>query len=316
MTSRPRRLRPLCATVLLLSLAAPARSAPAVAALPPGVHRVLFLGDSITYGGGYAVYVETYFLSRHPGRSVRFFNAGLSSETVSGLSEPNHAGGAFPRPDLHERLARVLERLQPNLVFACYGMNDGIYQPLDEGRFAAFRTGLARLRAAVHRAGAALIHATPPIYVDVKGDAPAYAAVLDRYSEWLVAQRAAGWDVADLHTPMARELAARRTADPRFTFARDGVHPGDEGHWIMAREILRHLGATDLPPGSGVDALLAVPPAEQLLPLVRARMELWRDAWLTATGHTRPRIKVGLPLEEAGRRAQELDGRIADLLRR
>ena len=31
---------------------------------------------------------------------------GLSSETVSGLSEPGHAGGAFPRPCLKERLER------------------------------------------------------------------------------------------------------------------------------------------------------------------------------------------------------------------
>ena len=39
------------------------------------------------------------------------------------------------------------------------------------------------------------MHATPPVYVDVKGTSPGYAAVLDRYSEWLLARRADGWDV-------------------------------------------------------------------------------------------------------------------------
>src|SRR2546425_2764856 len=44
------------------------------------------------------------------GRQIEFLNLGLPSETVSGLSEEGHAGGQFPRPDLLERLARVLAR--------------------------------------------------------------------------------------------------------------------------------------------------------------------------------------------------------------
>ena len=36
----------------------------------------------------------------------------------------------IPRPDLHERLERVLTQTKPDLVFARYGMNDGIYLPL------------------------------------------------------------------------------------------------------------------------------------------------------------------------------------------
>lgn len=317
----PRRIPPtlrrslLAAGALLLG-ASVGRNAPAVASLAPDVRRVLFLGDSITYGGTYTTYIETYFLTRHPGMAVEFLNAGLSSETVSGLSEANHAGGAFPRPDLHERLARVLARLKPDLVFACYGMNDGIYLPFDDTRFAAYRSGVERLREAAGRAGARLIHVTPPIFVDAKGNAPTYAAVLDRYAEWLVGQRTAGWDVIDVHAPMAQELAARRALDSNFTFARDGIHPAEEGHWIMAREILRHLGAGDLPAGGGVDTLFARPAAKEVLPLVRTRMELRRDAWLTTTGHTRPKTRAGLPLDDARQRADEIGRQVAALLRR
>src|SRR5438045_2369180 len=91
--------------------------------------RILFLGDSITYGGSYIDYLEGYLLTRFPEKHWEIINLGLPSETVSGLSEPGHAGGSFPRPDLHERLDRALEKVKPDLVFACYGMNDGIYFP-------------------------------------------------------------------------------------------------------------------------------------------------------------------------------------------
>src|SRR5438128_1705444 len=112
------------------------------AILPANVRRVLFLGDSITYAGTDVVLVETYFLTRYPGRTMEFINAGLPSETVSGLTEEGHAGGKFPRPDLHERLGRLLDQTRPELVVACYGMNDGIYLPLNEERFAKFREGM------------------------------------------------------------------------------------------------------------------------------------------------------------------------------
>ena len=73
--------------------------------------------------------IETWFVTRYPERQIEFINAGLPTETVSGLSEEGHAGGSFPRPDLHERLERVLPATRPDVVIACYGMNDGIYLP-------------------------------------------------------------------------------------------------------------------------------------------------------------------------------------------
>ena len=59
--------------------------------LPPNVHRVLFLGDSITYGGQYISDIEAYFVTRHPDRHIEFMNLGLPSETVSGLCLPHHS---------------------------------------------------------------------------------------------------------------------------------------------------------------------------------------------------------------------------------
>ena len=286
------------------------------AALPAKVKRVLFLGNSITYSGGYVALVEAYFVTRYPGRTIEFINGGLPSETVSGLSEEGHAGGKFPRPDLHERLGRVLKQTKPDLVFACYGMNDGIYLPLNEERFAKFRKGMAWLHRKVTNAGAMMIHVTPPTFDEVKGGHPGYSAVLEKYSEWLLNQRTrTGWDVVDLHGPMDMYLAQRRKTEPDFAYAADGVHANEVGHWIMAKQILMHLGARDLAEVADGKAMLAGNPrGQEVLQLVQRRQDMMKDAWLTATGHKRPGMKQGLPLADARAKAEEIQKEIRKLV--
>jgi lysophospholipase L1-like esterase len=168
------------------------------------VRRIVFLGDSITYGGNYIDYLDACLATRLPDRRYELVNLGLPSETVSGLSEPGHAGGAFPRPDLHERLARALEKARPDLIVACYGMNDGIYYPFGQERFRAYQDGIRRLVGSARAAGAKVLLLTPPTFdpVPLKGRTlPAgrseyrqpyegYNEVLDRYAAWLLAEPA------------------------------------------------------------------------------------------------------------------------------
>ena len=156
-------------------------------------------GDS-THAG--VEFVEAYLRTRFPDARVELLDLGLPSETVSGLSEEGHAGGAFPRPDLHERLGRVLEKAKPDFVVACYGMNDGIYLPFDAGRFQKFQDGIQRLRERCAAAGAKVLHVTPQTFDQVKGGHPGYSSTLDRYSDWLLSQRAEGWEVVDARGPM------------------------------------------------------------------------------------------------------------------
>ena len=291
-----------------------ALSARAADDLLPGARRVLVLGDSITHSGQYVEAVEAYFATRFPGRSIEFLNLGLPSETVSGLSEDGHAGGKFPRPDLHERLARVLEKVRPDTVIACYGMNDGIYLPFADARFAAFSNGLMRLRERVTAAGARMIHVTPPVFDEAKGQGPGYASTLDRYSDWMLGQRAAGWNVVDLHGPMNRVLIERRKADPKFFLAGDGVHAGELGHWIMVKQILLHLGAKDLAKVESATEMVGVHPnGARILKLVQQKQRALKDAWLADAGHKRPGMSKGLPLPEAQARAAELDEQIRTL---
>jgi lysophospholipase L1-like esterase/pimeloyl-ACP methyl ester carboxylesterase len=318
-----------CLVLLLFTVLFAEAAAAAESTLFLGVNRIVFLGDSITYSGQYIEFVEACVLSRFPAAQIEFLNLGLPSETVSGLSEPNHAGGAFPRPDLHERLARVLQQTKPDLLIACYGMNDGIYYPFAEDRFLRFQQGMLKLRSQAAVAGAKVIHLTPPVFdpVPLKGKTlPAgrdqypqpfenYDEVLARYSSWLLAQRAAGWEVVDIHGPISRHLEERREIDPNYRLAADGVHINATGHWLVARELLVHWGfpegfrdATDINA-----ALAAHPRGARLLALVQQRQRLLKDAWLTAVGHQRPGMNKGLALPDAQKQARALSEKIKGL---
>ncbi|MFZ4636944.1 MAG: family 16 glycoside hydrolase, partial [Pirellulales bacterium] len=233
-------------------------------------------------------------------------NVGLSSETVSGLTEVGHAGGKFPRPDLFDRLDRVLTVTQPDVVLAMYGMNCGIYQPLDDGRFAKFKDGIERLHAAVEKAGAKIIHLTPPIYDKQPGKpgpagAADYDAVLAAYSTWLLSKRAAGWGVIDVHGPMKEALEARRKENPEATFTPDCIHPNDAGHWAIGRAVIAGLGDEAAATDPHLEATLA-----PFLPEVTQRMKLLSDAYREAAGHARPGTPQGLSIAAAEAEARRL----------
>lgn len=289
-----------------------------------GVRRAVFLGDSITYSGQYIEYVEAFLRAKDPAFRCEFLDLGLPSETVSGLTEPGHAGGQFPRPDLHERLDRVLKATKPDLIVACYGMNDGIYYPFSDERFEAYQKGIRFIRERAAGVGAKVLHLTPPVFdpVPIKAKTlPAgraeyrqpfegYDDVLARYSAWLLAQRANGWDVVDLHGPLKRYLDQERERDGRFRLADDGVHINSTGHWLIARELLQHWGvsAGDLgKSATGEPIISALPHGQEILKLVERRQRVLKDAWLSTAGHKRPGMARGLGLAEAERQAVEIE---------
>jgi lysophospholipase L1-like esterase len=214
--------------------------------------RVVFLGDSNTFAGGYVAVVDAFLFTRFPDKKFELLNLGLPSETVSGLSEPDHP---YPRPDVHERLERVLARTKPDVVVVCYGMNDGIYSPFAEERFKKYQEGTRKLMDQATKAGAKVVLLTPlpfdpqPVKdkLQPKGAEKYswlkpyedYDDVLTRYSEWLLTLRDQGPVVADPHGAINRYLAAARKDDPKYTLAGDGIHPSATGHALAARELLR-----------------------------------------------------------------------------
>lgn len=264
--------------------------------------KVAVLGDSITQGGGYVTYISYYLEKLHPQKKFDIYSLGLSSETLSGLSEPGHAGGKFPRPCLFERLGRLLEKVKPEVVFACYGMNDGIYMPLDPNRFDAFKKGVNKLVEQCKAAGVKDIFlVTPPIFdATTKAGEFNYDSVLTEYAAWEMTLKIDGVHVIDLHAAMRKARDARTEI-----YSKDRIHPGDEGHLLMAKTILSALGVKV--PDESVKTIAADP----LYKLV-AGMRAYRSThWMQYIGYTREKTvtpkALGNTEEEVAKMREQID---------
>jgi lysophospholipase L1-like esterase len=248
--------------------------------------------------------MDYYLQKLRPQARFEVYPLGLSSETVSGLSEPGHAGGKFARPALSERLPRVLEKMRPDVVFACYGMNDGIYQPLEEKRFQAFKDGINHLLDSCQKAGVKrIILVTPPIYdATTKAGEFNYDTVLTAYAAWEKTLQRPGLEVVDLHTAM-RAAREKRTE----VFSKDRVHPGDEGHLLMARTILTGVGLDT--PEEPLAKIKADPLFQQVDQLRRYRA----THWMNFTGYSREKVVAPTPLGDAEAQAAKIQAKINEL---
>jgi len=229
----------------------------------PAGRTVLFLGDSITAAGGYVRIIEAELAKQAPPWKV--INHGKSSETVSDLSEEYHPGR---RPCLFARLDKELADAKPDWVVACYGINDGIYHPYNEKRFAAYQAGVVTLIKKVQASGARLVLLTAPPYAKpgpefpkgtsaaeadkllAKANAEAeseaeknprkfgymspyayYDNVMAQYATWLLTLNGLNdVHVVDLRAPMLSSLEKTHDGDP--------IHPNETGHGIMAKAFL------------------------------------------------------------------------------
>lgn len=282
----------------LLALTLALVSAHTIAATQP---RVVILGDSIAYAGGWPTRVESALRNTPTYADAVILNLALPSETTSGLSEPGHAGGTFPRPCVHDRLSAVLKQTKPTLVIANYGMNDGIYETLSDANFSAFKKGMEKLVAACRASGARVILLTPPLHgADKAKTSPTdYDNVLEAYAGWLNSKTAMGWEVVDIRPALREAIANEKSRDRSFRYAADNIHPGDVGHRIIADAVLEGiwplLKLTGKPEVGSVARIKAIGEAQNALKL----------AWLAQTGHKRPGLPKGAPLAAAEQQAAE-----------
>ncbi len=227
---------------------------------------VVFYGDSITENGLYVRYVEAYLRTRFPEKRFRVLNRGISSETLSGTSEPDHDPR---RPCALDRFARDIAPADPDVLVVCFGMNDGNYFPFDAERFARYQAGVRRLiEIARTETRARILLLTPPTYDAYRRQVlnpnataygyqyPAidYDATLGRYAAWLLTLRTDDVSVADLHTAMNEHLRRRREGQVSFSLQDDGIHPGPTGHWLMAQTVLAAWNAPAICAEVRVDA--------------------------------------------------------------
>ncbi len=203
--------------------------------------RVVFYGDSITDNAPYTKFTETYVRTHFPKLNVRFFNAGVGGDRVTG-------GWMGP---IDQRLTRDLFSRQPTVITIMLGMNDASYRGFDQGIFDTYRKGyehiLDRIKAEAPTARVWLIQPSP--FDDVTRPAAQpepYNDVLRQYSAYVGSlAKARGLQVVDFNTPMVnalkKALVANQKAAPQII--PDRVHPAAAGHLLMAAELVHAWGA-------------------------------------------------------------------------
>lgn len=203
--------------------------------------RVVFYGDSITAQRLYTVYVETYVLTRFPRLDASFVHSGWGGDRVTGGS-----GGP-----IDVRLERDVIHYQPTVMTIMLGMNDGSSHVFDEETFNVFTQGYQHIIESVQKSlpqiRFTLIQPSP--YDDVTRPPTfegGYNIVLVRYGEWVKDYaRQIGANVADLNTPVVAMLVQANAVNPKLALKilPDRVHPGPDGHLIMAEALLKAWGA-------------------------------------------------------------------------
>jgi hypothetical protein len=136
------------------------------AAMLRGVHRIVFLGDSITQAGDYVTDCECWLLAR--GFHVEILNLGLGSETVSDLTPKENAphlkAFGFGRP-VRERAAGPRSGGDQTGFALCLLWHERRRQPpAGCHRHRRFAKAITHLRDAAAKAGVKrVVICTPPV---------------------------------------------------------------------------------------------------------------------------------------------------------
>ena len=274
--------------------------------------KIVFLGDSITNAGLYVSYIENHLIQN--GLNGDIISVGLSSETASGLSEKTHP---FPRPCIHSRLDNVLKVTRPDIVVACYGMNDGIYHPQSAERLQAYKDGILKLINTCEKAGAKVILMTPPPFdalpvkkrtVDISAADFSYRKpyvkyndVLADYALWL---KTLDYTVIDLNTSLMNFLDKQRVENPKFSFGRDGIHPDSAGHLLMAYNFLSALGF-EIDQDGLLDEVKRLARDPQFM-LVHKRRTMRSKGWLDYIGYKRGRSVKSDSVEDIEKKCRDM----------
>ena len=199
--------------------------------------RLAIAGDSITQQKLYSAYIETYLLACRPDLDVRVMQLGWGGETAPGF------------------LARMdydLLSWKPDVVTTCYGMNDGGYRAYSNTIGETYFKAMSNIVAQIKAAGGTVVVGSPGVvdsFTYKRGNTNNLATVyndnlaqLGELDRKLAADN--GFPFADVHgTMMTVMVAAKAARSNEYAVAgRDGVHPGENGHLLMASAFLKALG--------------------------------------------------------------------------
>ncbi len=198
--------------------------------------RLAIIGDSITEQKQYSKFIETYLLVCYPELDVQSFQFGWGGERAPGFAA---------------RMENDLVPWKPDVVTTCYGMNDGSYRAYDERIGKAYEEGMRRIIDRMKEVGATVVVGSPGVVDSFTWarDRPDFDQVYNDNLERLgqIAKQLADenkFPHADVFGAMESAMvAAKAGLGEEYPVAGgDGVHPGPNGHLVMAYAFLKALG--------------------------------------------------------------------------
>lgn len=197
---------------------------------------VAICGDSITQQKLYSLYIEDYLVMCQPHTGIQAVQFGWGGETTW---------------DFLTRQANDCLVFRPTVATICYGMNDADYGPTNPRKLEYFKKSTATAIRNFKAAGVRFIVLGGPGAVDsgtYRKCSPAiYNATLRDFSEGAKEVAAEeGVAFANVHEIMmqAMEKAKARYGAGYVFSGGDGIHPGPNGHLVMAYAFLKALGCT------------------------------------------------------------------------
>ncbi|KAA1243504.1 GDSL-type esterase/lipase family protein [Aquimarina sp. RZ0] len=213
--------------------------------------RIGCIGDSVTYSGGngYVELLQQSMDETSPEYNLKCINLGLNSETITGLTEGDHLGA---RPYLFDRLETVLDANDLDVLFFCYGINCGIYNPPSVDIFDKYKKGVIRYLEIIKSRNIRTILLTPPPLLLVQKDNQkdkttqntqySWKNPYPRYDQEVIQQfrdiilqihHPSVIAKIDIHTPLTQEADQSYSTDP--------IHPNNHGNQLIVDTIVKSL---------------------------------------------------------------------------
>ena len=197
--------------------------------------RIVFLGDSITQGGGgpkgYITLVKKALAEKHKELGIEVVNAGIGGNKV---------------PDLQRRLQKDVLDKKPTLVVIYIGINDiwhGQSDPSKGTTKEKFADGLKEIVGKIKGAGARVVLCTPSVIGEKTGGTNALDGRLDEYSD--ISRKLAKelkLPLCDLRSAFADYLKTNNSENKaQGILTGDSVHLNDEGNKLVAETILKTI---------------------------------------------------------------------------
>ena len=235
--------------------------------------RVAFVGDSITHGGSYHTFIQSFYATRFPEKQVLCFNVGISGDTA-------HGGYQRASSEGHGIWENDVSTYNPTAATIMLGMND-----VGGWQFSSSKTAEAlaaqndkQVEWYTHNYGQlldnlealnieriTLIKSSPYDQTMIDPDATENLYAYGQGKNDLILRTAKevidieadkrGYPVVDFNSAMLAINAKQQAIDPAYSIiGQDRVHPGIDGHLVMAYTFLKSQNLERVVSATEIDA--------------------------------------------------------------